>query len=505
MMEIARASGVLLHPTALPGPHGIGALGVEARAFIDFLADAGQSFWQILPLGPTGFGDSPYNALSAFAGNPLLIDLPTLVAWGDLDAIDLADGPASSGQVDFPAVHRFKEERLKRAAANFSRRASQNRRDAFAAYCRDQAFWLDDYALFIAIRGHLAGRSWQEWPTELRQRVPSAVDDWRRRLGTEIAAEQYRQFAFTAQWTEIKEYANCKGVRILGDLPIFVALDSADVWANQHLFQLDREGRPTVVAGVPPDYFSATGQRWGNPLYLWTAHETDNFAWWRRRFAIELHRADLVRIDHFRGFQACWAIPADEATAINGCWTEAPGRALFQALHSVASDLPIIAEDLGVITPEVEALRREFGFPGMKILQFAFDSGPRNPYLPHNFESGCVVYTGTHDNATTCGWWDNLEAAQQARVGAYLGKASPDIPLDLVRLALSSVACLSIIPCQDLLGLDDKARFNRPGQTAGNWSWRLLPGQLPPSLAKQLHTLTELYNRAPGNHEPTQM
>lgn len=504
-MGLSRASGVLLHPTALPGPHGIGALGVEAREFIDFLAAAGQSVWQTLPLGPTGFGNSPYNAFSAFAGNPLLIDLPTLATWGDLDHADLAEDTSATGHVDFLAVQRFKEERLDRAAASFFNRADHPRREAFATFCREQSFWLDDYALFVALRNHFAGQSWQEWPIRIRQRDPVELEAWRSRLGTAIAVEQYRQHAFFTQWSGLKDYANQQGIRIFGDLPIFVALDSADVWANQGMFRLDTAGHPTVVAGVPPDYFSATGQRWGNPLYRWDVHAADGFAWWLRRFRSELQRADLVRIDHFRGFQACWVIPAEASTAINGYWEEAPGRALFRALRAVRPELPIIAEDLGVITPEVEALRIEFGFPGMKILQFAFDSGPDNPYLPHNYQTGFVVYTGTHDNATTLGWWENLTAMQRARVGDYLGKSSPEVPLDLIRLALASVAGLCILPCQDLLGLGDAARFNCPGQPTGNWSWRLAPGQLTIGLAERLHELTGIYNRLPRPREQMQM
>lgn len=494
-MDIPRTSGVLLHPTALPGPHGIGSLGAEARGFVDFLVRAGQSIWQTLPLGPTGFGDSPYNALSAFAGNPLLIDLQTLATWGDLKPTDLADEDVFAERVDFPAVHRLKEERLALAATNFFARADTRRHQTFAAWCREQAFWLDDYALFAAIRGHFAGQSWQEWPAPLRRRDPLVLEEWRGRLGTAIAAEQYRQYAFSTQWANLKSYANQQGVRIFGDLPIFVALDSADVWANQHLFRLDPEGRPMVVAGVPPDYFSATGQRWGNPLYRWDAHVEEGFTWWLQRFRAELRRADLVRIDHFRGFQACWVIPATEPTAVTGRWEASPGRALFRALRSAIPDLPIVAEDLGVITPQVEALRREFGFPGMKILQFAFDSGADNLYLPHNYDADYVVYTGTHDNATTLGWWENLDPGQRARVETYLGHAPADIPWDLIRLALASVARLCILPCQDLLGLGDAARFNRPGQTTGNWSWRLKPDQLTPILAERLHALTTSYNR----------
>jgi 4-alpha-glucanotransferase len=500
-MRLPRASGILLHPTALPGPHGIGALGAEARGFADFLAAAGQSVWQTLPLGPTGFGDSPYNALSAFAGNPLLIDLPTLVVLGDLEPADLDGAPSPGGPADFPGVRRYKEERLARAATNFSADANTFRREEFTRFCQEQADWLDDYALFAALRQHFHGKSWQQWPEPLRQHDPAALTEWRTRLAATIAAEQYRQHNFFLQWDALKDYANRRGIRLLGDLPIFVALDSADVWSRQQLFRLDRQGHPTAVAGVPPDYFSATGQLWGNPLYCWEAHAASGFAWWRKRLRHELRRADLVRIDHFRGFQACWAVPSGETTAVNGRWEETPGRALFTALRGDNPALPIVAEDLGVITPAVEALRVECGFPGMKILQFAFDSGPGNPYLPHNYASDCVVYTGTHDNATTRGWWDSLDTSQRIRIGSYLARTDPDIPWDLIRLAMASVAHLCIVPCQDLLGLDDAARFNRPGQATGNWCWRLAPDQLTPELAGKLRALTETYGRLPRTQD----
>ena len=492
-----RASGVLLHPTALPGPHGIGALGEEARKFVDFLVEAGQSLWQVLPLGPTGFGDSPYTTLSAFAGNPLLIDLSTLVEWGDLEPGDLAGGQGNEGNVDFPAVRQFKEERLAFAAQRFATSSAPARRADFERFCREQAAWLPDYALFTALRGHFQGQSWQQWPLPLRDREAAALAEWRDRLAPAVAGEAYRQYAFFTQWRALKGYANQRGVSLFGDLPIFVALDSADVWANRQLFRLDADGQPTVVAGVPPDYFSATGQRWGNPLYRWEAHRQEHFAWWLARFRGELERADLVRIDHFRGFEACWVIPAGEETAVKGTWEKAPGDELFQALHAARTDLPIVAEDLGVITPEVEALRRKFGFPGMKILQFAFDSGAGNPYLPHNFSGDCVFYTGTHDNATTLGWWQSLDAAGHSRVATYLGKERPEPCWDLIRLALGSVAQLCVIPCQDLLGLGDGARFNSPGEAVGNWRWRLPPGALDKGLAGRLHALTELFNRAP--------
>jgi 4-alpha-glucanotransferase len=494
-MRLPRSSGVLLHPTALPGAHGIGALGAEARNFVDFLAAAGQHVWQILPLGPTGHGDSPYNALSAFAGNPLLIDLPTLVDWGDLEPADLAGGPVTAEMVDFPAVYSFKEGCLARAAANFFSRHDAGRHAAFATFCAEHAGWLDDYALFSALRSHFKGRSWQRWPQQLRCRDERSLNAWRQRLAPAVATAQYRQFVFFSQWHELKGYANARGIRLFGDLPIFVALDSADVWANQRLFRLDAAGHPTEVAGVPPDYFSATGQLWGNPLYRWEVHQADGFAWWLRRFRAELQRVDLLRIDHFRGFEACWTIPAGASTAVSGRWEPAPGRALFTTLQALAGDLPIVAEDLGMITAEVEELRRDFAFPGMKVLQFAFDSGPDNPYLPHNYPTECVVYTGTHDNPTTRGWWDGLPLARRRQVARYLGKDDPAMPWELIRLAMASVARLSILPCQDLLGLGNQARFNCPGEPVGNWRWRLVAGQLTRELAARFGELTAIYHR----------
>lgn len=494
-MNFPRACGILLHPTALPGPYGIGTLGRSALDFIDFLATAGQSVWQMLPLGPTGYGDSPYTALSAFAGNPLLIDLPALVTWGDLDGQDLPQDTPSGERVDFQAVHLLRRQLLPAAAANFFLRATPDRRKDFNSFCAAEARWLDDFALFSALREHFPDTPWQRWPVPLRQREPVELDAWRERLASGIAAAKYLQYAFAVQWRQLRDYAGRKGVRLFGDLPIFVALDSADVWANQELFRLDARGEPTVVAGVPPDYFSATGQRWGNPLYRWEAHAADGYRWWLARLRHELQRTDLVRIDHFRGFQACWTIPAEEATAVNGQWENVPGEAIFSALQAGRADLPIVAEDLGVITPEVEALRRQLGFPGMKILQFAFDSGADNPYLPHNFDPDCVVYTGTHDNATTLGWWQELEEEQRRKVADYLGKDLPAIPEDLIRLAMSSVAWLCIIPCQDLLGLDGTARFNRPGTENGNWDWRLGEGRLTAERADWLLTLSRIYRR----------
>ncbi len=489
-----RSSGILLHPTALPGPHGIGSLGSGAHRFIEFLVAAGQSVWQVLPLGPTGYGNSPYNALSAFAGNSLLIDLEPLVACGDLLSTELKNEISDDGPVTEQAL-RFKRSVLRKAGQRFFRQADATRRAAFDTFCRSQAAWLDDYALFMAIREQFEERTWATWPAELLRRDPRALALQCDQLADQIALHRYQQYVFFGQWLDLKSHANHLGIRILGDIPIFVAYDSADVWAHQELFQLDGQGHPLAVAGVPPDYFSATGQLWGNPLYNWDKLASTRFAWWVKRFHRDFLCADLVRLDHFRGFQACWAVPAGETTAVNGHWEATPGAQLFTRLQEEFHELPIIAEDLGFITPEVERLRRDFGFPGMKILQFAFDSGPDNPYLPHNYETECVVYTGTHDNNTTLGWWRNLTAGQRRSVNAYLGKKRPQMPWDLIELAEASAAQLCILPCQDILELGEDARFNRPGEPSGNWRWRLKSHQLTAELANRLKILCQSSKR----------
>ncbi|ALC15796.1 4-alpha-glucanotransferase [Desulfuromonas soudanensis] len=494
-MKQKRVSGILLHPTSLPGPYGLGSLGSEAYRFIDFLSGAGQSIWQILPLGPTGYGDSPYSAFSAFAGNPLLICPERLVERGDLDPADLAGVRMPEGEAHFGFVQGFLGRLLHKGAACFERQGAGARRAAYERFCSEQAYWLNDYAIFQALRSHFEHRSWNEWPEEIRCRRDSALHFWGEELAATIRVHKYAQFVFFEQWFALRDYAASRGVRILGDLPIFVALDSADVWANQHLFHLNEEGRPLLVAGVPPDYFSTTGQRWGNPLYRWEAMAEEGYAWWLSRFRWNLAQTDLVRIDHFRGFEACWAIPAEEKTAVNGQWLKVPGAELFRALKAALGRVPIIAEDLGLITPEVEALRREFGFPGMKILQFAFGSGADNPYLPHNLESDCVVYTGTHDNDTTLGWWRKLSGQEREGVRAYLGSSGRDQPWELIRAALASVGAYCIIPLQDLLALGSEARMNTPGRAGGNWGWRFSPGDLGVDLQQRLSALTALYGR----------
>ncbi len=491
----ARTSGLLLHPTSLPGGHGIGDLGPEAYRFVDFLAEAGQALWQIMPLGPPGYGESPYAARSAFAGNPLLISLDRLVDDGFLTTADLDDAPAFSRErADFSAVEAFKLERLRRA---FARVETSRERTSFDEFCHQEANWLDDYALFMALRDAHGGGAWTDWEPELVRREPDAMTRARAELVADARFHAFVQFLFFRQWAAVRRHANERGVRIVGDLPIFVAHDSADVWAHQSIFFLDGIGRPEVVAGVPPDAFSDTGQRWGNPLYRWDVLAAHGFDWWIARFGATLATVDMVRIDHFRGFQAAWHIPAAEDTAVNGAWVETPGRELFAAVRAALGDLPVIAEDLGMITPEVHALRDALGFPGMKVLQFAFGGGADNLYLPHNHVPDSVVYTGTHDNDTTAGWYQSSEPHVRDHVRRYLAVEGRDIAWDLIRTTCASVATIAIVPVQDVLALGPEARMNFPGRPHGNWSWRLLPDQLTPDHSRRLRDLVDLYGRQP--------
>lgn len=494
-MKQARRSGILLHPTSLPGPQPVGSLGQEAYSFVDALVDAGQSVWQMLPLGPTGYGDCPYSGYSAFAGNPLLISLHKLVETGDLPPSDLPPASPACDKADFPTAAKRQLPLLLRASQIFFQSAEPERRAAYAEFCADQAHWLNDYAFFRAMREAQRGTDWRQWPKTVRQRQDRALHQWGTKLHQQIERHKYQQFAFFEQWFQLKEYANARGVQIFGDLPIFVSGNSADVWANRQLFYLDEEDHPTLVAGVPPDYFSKTGQRWGNPLYRWEEMAKDGYAWWLARFRWNLQLFDLIRVDHFRGFAACWAIPAEDPTAVDGDWLPTPGEQLFSALQAEFGELPIVAEDLGVITADVEQLRDRFGLPGMKILQFAFNSGPSNPYLPHNHLPNSVVYTGTHDNNTTLGWWRALPAEGREQVRHYLKRPCRDMPGPLIETALASVAALAIIPLQDLLALPGATRMNQPGTAGGNWQWRLLPGQLSKEIIEQFRQVSHLYGR----------
>jgi 4-alpha-glucanotransferase len=480
-----RRAGVLLHPTSLPGGSG-GDLGAAAFRFIEFLAQSGFSVWQMLPLGPTHHDGSPYHCLSLHAGNPLLISLERLVEWGWLDAEEAPAGTDTAA---------WRLARLARAYERFLQRASASAQQAFEQFINEEARWLEDYALYRVLRHEFAGRAWFDWPAPLRDREPQALAQARVRFLDEIAQVCFEQFVFARQWQALRAHAAAHAVKLFGDMPIFVALDSVDVWAHREYFQLDAEGRPTVVAGVPPDYFSRQGQRWGNPLYRWERLQQDGFRWWIERLATEFRRFDLVRLDHFRGFEACWEIPAAEATAANGRWVKVPGAALFDALQAHFGELPLVVEDLGMITPQVYALRDRYGWPGMKILQFAFDSGPDNPYLPHNLEARSVVYTGTHDNDTTAAWFEDLSAQQQLAVVEYLGYPHEPMPWPLIRAALASVSRLAILPMQDLLGLGRGHRMNTPGTSEGNWRWRFEWDQMPPGLSERLRRMTRMYGR----------
>ncbi len=474
-----RSSGVLLHPTSLPGRYGIGDLGEYAYRFVDWLQAAGQTIWQILPLGPTSYGDSPYQTLSAFAGNPNLVSLDKLVGEGWLTHDDLADAPDfPADRVDFGWIIGYHNDRLHLAYERFKISGSTAQKATFEEWCDINAYWLDDYVLFAALKDSYGGKPWVEWDAGEALRDEMALAAARERLAVQIDERRFHQWVFHTQWYELKAYAAARGIRFIGDIPIFVAHDSADVWANRDRFYLDERGNPTVVAGVPPDYFSATGQRWGNPLYRWDVMRASGYDWWISRFRACLSLVDVVRIDHFRGFDAYWEIPAEEETAVKGEWVNGPGTDFFAAVQAALGDLPIIAEDLGVITPTVEKLRDDFGLPGMKVLQFAW-SEPRNPFLPHNHTPNSVVYSGTHDNNTTVGWWNN-EVDDQTRslISQYLDHEVREPHWTLIRLGMMSVAHTFVAPMTDILGLGSEARMNTPGVESGNWTWRFTADKL---------------------------
>ena len=487
-MTFPRNAGILLHPTSLPSPHGIGDLGPEAHAFLDFLAQAGMKIWQVLPLGPTGYGDSPYQCFSAFAGNPLLIYSPG--PGGDFPA----------GTVDFERVIPHKQALLNASLDRFTPDA------AYRAFVERERDWLDDYSLFMALKQAHGGIAWTDWEPGAAHRDPAALARWRGELAGQIERIQRAQYFFYVQFTALKRAASARGIQLMGDLPIYVAHDSADVWANRSLFKLKPDGRLLTQAGVPPDYFSATGQLWGNPIYDWDALAKTNYEWWIRRMRAAFELYDLVRIDHFRGFEAFWEVPGDATTAINGRWTPGPGAALFEAIERALGRLPIVAENLGLITPAVEELRERFGFPGMSILQFAFGGdGQAKEFKPHNFPRERVVYTGTHDNDTTMGWWNtgagdstrSLEEVTREKTYAkrYLNTDGTEMHWVLIRTALASVANTVLIPMQDVLGLGNEARMNLPGRQSGNWGFRFSWEQLTPAIITRLRELVDLYDR----------
>jgi 4-alpha-glucanotransferase len=493
-MNLSRSYGILLHPTSTPGRWGIGTLGSDARRFVDWLAAAGARWWQVLPLGPTGYGDSPYQSFSAFAGNPYLLDPEEFFAQGWLPKGESPEFP--DGPVDFGRIYESRWPLLRRAYAGFLRHGSRREKRDLGRFARAEEAWLPDYALFMALKVHFRGAPWPSWPAELAQRARRPLSAARRALAEDVGFHAWTQWRFHHAWDALRAHARDRGIGIIGDMPIFVSHDSADVWAQPDLFHLDEGGNPTVVAGVPPDYFSATGQRWGNPLYRWDRHAADGFRWWIARVRHALRTCDLVRMDHFRGLEAYWEIPATEPTAVHGRWVKAPGEALLGAIRSALGDVPIVAEDLGVITPEVDALRDRFGLPGMRVLQFAFDGSDDNPHLPESYpERGVLVYTGTHDNDTTRGWYRTAPPAERERVRAYLARHGiplehdADAPWALVRLALASRAVLAVVPLQDALGLDSEARMNRPSVPSGNWTWRYRDGELTEALAQVLRAV----------------
>jgi len=498
-----RSSGILLHPTSLPSPYGIGDLGGGAYSFVDFLNSSDQQVWQILPLGPTGAGNSPYLAYSALAGNPILISLDILYGDGLLTEEDLQTTREifvhqKKSRVDFDLVNETKYPLLRKAFDTFQGREEDDYTQEFKKFCNSHTHWLEDYSLFMALKQFHNGAPWFEWDQDIAKREPEAITRWQLKLGNEMFYHKFLQFSFFRQWCNLKNYANERNINIFGDIPIYVAHDSVDVWAHQEIFCLDEEnGAAALMAGVPPDYFSETGQLWGNPVYDWEALKKTNFAWWVKRIKGMLEYVDIMRIDHFRGFEAFWAVPEGEKTALNGEWKKAPGDEFFEILKAELGTLPIVAEDLGVITPEVEALRDKYGFPGMKILHFAFDSDRHNCFLPYNYTNpNCVAYTGTHDNDTTVGWFEKRSFGDRKLVTDYLGGICPEgIHWSLIRLALASVANMAIFPVQDLLGLGSNSKMNTPGTVEDNWSWRYEEGALGDDIRGHLQYLTYLYGR----------
>ncbi|MEP7048776.1 MAG: 4-alpha-glucanotransferase [Pseudomonadota bacterium] len=506
-----RCSGILLHPTSLPGPHGVGDLGPHAFRFVDFLARAGQRYWQMLPVGPLGAGASPYDSPSAFAGSPLLLSLEALVDRGLLERSEVLDPRAFEGKRNarYPAAIRYRERRLRLAFARFQARMGDAERGELAHFLDQQRHWLPDYTLFRALKAARGGEPWTTWPSELKQRETAALERARKELSTEVQYHEFLQFEFARQWSALRRYANERGVKLLGDVPMFVAHDGSDVWSHQAIFQLDHDGERRVVAGVPPDYFSQDGQRWGNPLYDWGVLRETGYAWWVDRFRSTLERFDALRLDHFIGFHRYWEIPAHAQSARDGRFIAVPGEDFFEQVRSTLGRLPFIAEDLGLVTPEVAAMRDRFGMPGMRVLEFGFAGGAHD-YQPHRFPTQTVVYTGTHDNDTIVGWLSSHERAgaeheaqalraERLRALRYSGSNGQEPHWDLIRVALMSVANTAIFPLQDLLGLGAEARMNVPGTASGNWEFRALEGEFSAAIADRMASLCETYERIPSD------
>jgi 4-alpha-glucanotransferase len=497
-MKFSRSSGILLHPTSLPGEFGIGDIGPQAHRWIDFLAESGCGLWQILPLGPTGYGDSPYQCFSSFAGNPYLISPQALLEEDLLHPDDLVDRPSfPENRVDFAAIIPWKLGVLDRAYIRFEKGAPPHLAEAFNDFQSAERDWLDDFALFMALKEAHGGAPWTAWEASLCDRHPTALESVRKNLHVPILRQKFRQFLFFRQWERLHDHAHQAGVHIIGDIPIFVAHDSADVWAHPELFYLDKNGMPSVVAGVPPDYFSPTGQLWGNPLYRWDVHQESGYTWWISRMRAVLKQVDIVRLDHFRGFAAYWEVAGDAKTAEIGRWVPAPGMDFLVKLQENLGELPIIAEDLGVITPDVDQMRERFNLPGMKILQFAFASGPADPFLPHNYPVNCVVYTGTHDNDTALGWYRRVSEEEKDFYRRYLDRDGSNVSWDLIRACWASVAMFALAPMQDFLALGNEARMNYPGDPSGNWVWRMPQDAMSSSLLERIKELNYLYLRTP--------
>lgn len=497
-MLTERSAGILLHPTSLPSRFGIGDFGNDAYRFVDFLNATGQKLWQILPLGPTGYGDSPYQCLSAFAGNPLLISFDKLVEEKIILPEMLEDVPSFPLKIDYGRVIEYKFFKLKEIYNYFKKNDKSFLLNEYQQFCEDEKFWLNDYSLFAAIKDYFNGAPWNEWEDSIKKMIPERIDNLKKTLHDKIEFHKFIQFLFFKQWKELKSYANSKGIKIIGDLPIFVAFDSADVWVNKHLFEVTDEGKPLFIAGVPPDYFSPTGQRWGNPHYRWDVMEQDDYDWWRKRVQLLLKLTNIIRIDHFRGFYNYYKIPGTSPTAEIGEWVLGPGEKFFFTLEKYFGKLPIIAEDLGILAPEVYELRDKFNFPGMKILQFAFGTNGEKKFLPHRFVQNCVVYTGSHDNDTTIGWWNSIQndgTDTKEFFMNYTGSNGQDVCKDLIRLAYSSIATLVIIPLQDWLRLGTEARMNFPGRPDGNWSWRFSWDQISENLISEIKTFVKIFER----------